>query len=334
MALVQGVKLEVISDGRTLPFYQNPDIVHDVLDLTEKRCFYIEAITNAKFYIRITLTEDFEWLSGTGANLGLGFDGGKKYYWMFRQEQWLRNGKSSSKVLYYVRRYDPEKKLFRKAEFIFGHLELQESDEVNVMPPHIDQLGTIRVDIQRAKLLPSKSWTNFRKDEIGERVSSMPEKALKGKAVTNTVGMVVGDLIESNIKKQDHAPLTGPDGRHICIDILYRSRHVLQMLGCIPRTPSPGTSLEPTTRSEQGFSSARGTPAVTTDSDQEIRNLRARLAILEQNRNIKSEPLHPCGDSSTPARRVKREGTDIEIVWERKRPRKSGPIEVVDLTDD
>ncbi|MCJ1434907.1 hypothetical protein MMC27_004277 [Xylographa pallens] len=332
MAFVQGVKIEVISEHRTLPFYQDPDVVDD----GKKRSFYIEAITNAKFYLQVTLTKDFDWLSGNCATVWLSFDGGKERPWNFDQTIWASNRKSLTRKLTHFSCYDPEMKMYREAYFSFGHLELDELNEADVMPAHIDRLGTIRVDIERRKMFPRlhPKASRYHKDEAGERVSIVSEKALKGKAVTNTVSMIAGKPFNPHISTHYHESLAGADGHRICVEILYRSKHVLQMLGCVPKTPSPERLLNVNASSEQEMSSVGNTSTIPTDPDQEIRDLRARLALLEQSRSAKSEPLDTKGDSSNPARGVKREQVDIREIWEVKRPKASGPIETVDLTDD
>ena len=125
MALVQGVKIEVISENCTLPFYQDPDMVDDGIGIDKKRSFYIEAITNAKFYLQVTLTEDFEWLSGKCATVYLSFDGGRKQAWNFDKRVWAASRKPSAKKLTHFVHYDPEIKMYREAHFSFGHLELR-----------------------------------------------------------------------------------------------------------------------------------------------------------------------------------------------------------------
>lgn len=86
------------------------------------------------------------------------------------------------------------------------------------------------------------------------------------------------------------------------------------MLGCIPRTPSP----EPET--------ARSISPVTS-REQKVRELRAQLALLEGAGNVK-------GEGSGSRATVKRELEDTENSGSRKRSRKSGPIEIIDITGD
>ncbi|KAL9075129.1 MAG: hypothetical protein Q9161_001815 [Pseudevernia consocians] len=87
------------------------------------------------------------------------------------------------------------------------------------------------------------------------------------------------------------------------------------MLGCIPRTPSP----EPETATPN---------SPVTSREQKVQNLRAQLALLEGTAgNVKAE----CSGSRAT---VKRELEDTENAGSRKRSRKYGPIETIDLTGD
>lgn len=121
----------------------------------------------------------------------------------------------------------------------------------------------------------------------------------------------------------------------------------LQMLGCLPRTPSP--EAEPASiinNPTEATSHKENTTVGPKDRDQEIRNLRvssrleihrsaptneslqARLAQLEDGENVKSELSHTAGG-------IKRERSqNNQSPSSGKRSRKSGPPETIDLTGD
>ncbi|KAI4152961.1 MAG: hypothetical protein L6R39_001708 [Caloplaca ligustica] len=119
-------------------------------------------------------------------------------------------------------------------------------------------------------------------------------------------------------------PLPGKAGQRVKMNVLYRSKKTLQLLGCIPRSPSPALVSGPT-----GTSDSAG----NADLQEELTALRARLAELERQAsgssqtNIKSE--QPRGSSA-----VKRERDDNEEKPQQKRRRQSRPVETIDLTDD
>ena len=127
MALVQGVLVEVISEDHSLPCYPDRDKIGDDSGISAKPTFYIEAKTDAKFHVRVTLTETFQWLSGNGVRVYLGFDGGDMWCWKIYQESWLNGGNSLSRILISFPEYDPQTKAHRQARFSFGHLELRKS---------------------------------------------------------------------------------------------------------------------------------------------------------------------------------------------------------------
>ena len=99
------------------------------------------------------------------------------------------------------------------------------------------------------------------------------------------------------------------------------------MLGCIPQSPSP----EPVASSngDTGDKDARIRDLEVSKQSLfysvKLTSLKARLALLERNVNIKPEAT-----GSIPG--LKREHEDVDSP--RKRPRGSGRIETVDLTAD
>ena len=52
-----GVSVEVISEGRSLPLYDDPDEEPDQHSRIRQR--YVEAVTGAAFKVKISLTRDF-----------------------------------------------------------------------------------------------------------------------------------------------------------------------------------------------------------------------------------------------------------------------------------
>lgn len=54
----KGVEVEVISNGQSLPLYDDPDAAEN--DELRTRQNYIEAVTGATFSIKVTLSEEFE----------------------------------------------------------------------------------------------------------------------------------------------------------------------------------------------------------------------------------------------------------------------------------
>lgn len=143
---------------------------------------------------------------------------------------------------------------------------------------------------------------------------------------------------------------------------LTSSADALQIIGCIPRSPSPGLAIELPPR-ETGRQSAVPKPDPTPDPSERDRRIsalkvtastifkryprdsniehttsltlchQAQLALLERSPKVKPE-LVASASGTASTRGVKREYDGVEVVSERKRNRPSGPIETVDLTDD
>ena len=102
----------------------------------------------------------------------------------------------------------------------------------------------------------------------------------------------------------------------------------LQMLGCISKNPSPEPEIARSSKKEE-IRSLRVSEHVCSP----VRNYaepshQARLARLERDHDVK--PV----TSDASSARVKREQINSEDRGSRKRPRRSGSIEVVDLTLD
>ncbi|KAL8771325.1 MAG: hypothetical protein Q9209_003230 [Squamulea sp. 1 TL-2023] len=203
----------------------------------------------------------------------------------------------------------------------------------------IELLGKIRVTLQRIY------WgKKTERDSVRDKpISEVTEKVLKGKAIENAIKLSNLQVLKEGPRFTDveGIPLLGPMGRKVTVNILYRSKRTLQMLGCIPRSPPP---VPVNTR-------LGGAVIKSDDPQDELRILRvnikyvlrkwlftdsrlqARLAELEDRTSNTPQPsIKPEQRGSTS--NVKREREDKENEGERKRSRRSGRAEIVDLTAD
>ena len=73
---LDNVKVEVISNERSLPRYDDPDAIEQ--DQPRTRQNYIEAVTGAKFIVRVTLDERFYMGHCDAARIVLSFDGAER----------------------------------------------------------------------------------------------------------------------------------------------------------------------------------------------------------------------------------------------------------------
>lgn len=71
-ATFQGIKVEVVSNDQTLRMYDDPDATVD--DDSEKRQYYIEAVTGATFELRVSLTPEYEQAPCDAVRVYLNFD--------------------------------------------------------------------------------------------------------------------------------------------------------------------------------------------------------------------------------------------------------------------
>ncbi|KAL8828045.1 MAG: hypothetical protein Q9191_002816 [Dirinaria sp. TL-2023a] len=180
----------------------------------------------------------------------------------------------------------------------------------------IASLGKIEVNVRRVINMPPGPAIYLKSEQL-HHISEVSEKMLKGKAITNTVECADPLPCSAPAYRHDYRHMSAPQGEPLVYTILYRSRRTLQMLGCIARTPSPESEDIDEGRAAVG-NAAR---------EREIQDLRARLALLERNGRVKAEP-------SSGAAGIKHERGDVEVVSARKRSRRSGPAEFVDLTSD
>ncbi|MCJ1248351.1 hypothetical protein MMC30_005568 [Trapelia coarctata] len=307
MAEHHGVLVEVIVGGHPQPLFRDPDSEENQKEL--EKTSYMEAINDARFVVKVTLTNRFQ-MKGEGVEVTLILDGRPTLVVFLAEKRW-RTNREDSYTFQCCSVYDKKDCEWKSADFCFGSLTLLESGNGGEKPTNLGDLGTIHVTVGRVTKRP---YHGPQPQFVGfESVTTVSEKAMKGKAIGNTVKSIAMDRINPPRKTHTCTPLPGSNGFLINTRILYRSRRTLQMLECILRSPSP-------------------------DPVEEVAALRARLALLERNLKIKPEQQAPlAGSATTPTSstvRVKREHDDDLEVISTKRPRRSGDIEVVDLTDD
>ncbi|KAL9087991.1 MAG: hypothetical protein Q9159_003346 [Coniocarpon cinnabarinum] len=195
------------------------------------------------------------------------------------------------------------KRLFR-----FGKLETTEgplTTQVKQLLPKISQLGVIKIELWRCQRqgssYPDRTWTSH--DSLSE-TSPLPEKALKGRALSHRVNL--GERVATSPEQK--VPVSYLDDRpHATFVFKYLSKESLQAMMIAPRSPTPVT---PNAADE-----------IDTLTPQE---LRARLrAAQADERNSKEQPK----------RKVKLEqtnGDELEVTSSRRL--KKAKIETVDLT--
>ncbi|KAL8699240.1 MAG: hypothetical protein Q9224_001501 [Gallowayella concinna] len=302
MTHFKAAQFEVVTANKSSPMYDDPDASNDDDPFTQQK--YIEAITGATFQIKVTLDRAFDFADCDAVRVMVQLDGDSR--------GWYLDIKPSG---------------------AFGGG--QEASDSRVSLEQIKSLGSIRITYQRiyhGKIQQAPTGARY---STYEPVSEVSEKILKGKSIQCSI--IPTTFVESLPPRPtvQAIPLRGTLGRKVVVNVLYRSKGTLQMLGCIPRSPSP----EPILGSRNG----RATTAANTNVKEELRTLRpahdddfypkARLAELENRASTTPQPnIKP--EQRRSGSSVKREREDAENTVERKRNRKSGPVETVDLTSD
>lgn len=313
--------MNITSQSGLLKLHHDPDDDPSSDPRTRQR--YIESKTGETFTVKVSVHKGFE-LSTMGlddaVHITIYYDGQARGWYTDLTVatillEWSK-GKPAEHTFSHVSNFCQVTQQWKQGATSFGALDTKETIDSQTSLSDVQNLGRIQVEVGRVHRIPRS--TPIRATKASQKpVTEVTEKILKGKAIANTV-RVIDELPgrEPPPNEYKHRPIHGEHGLPLIFNIFYRSRHTLQMLGCIPRTPSP----EPET--------ATPTSPVTS-REQKVRDLRAQLALLEGAGNVKAE-----GVGSGSRATIKRELEDTENAGSRKRPRNSGKIETIDLTDD
>ncbi|CAO1604100.1 hypothetical protein XANCAGTX0491_007666 [Xanthoria calcicola] len=326
MAHYEGVTVKVITNGEPCPMYDDPDADghEDPFSVSSPPQKYIEAIAGTKFAISATLDPNFRFSGCDAVRFNFFFDSS------FRSTQidLMPNdagGRAADQRTVVVGsriKFCTLTSQWQRGDMAFGELKVEEASDGGLTLSQIEDLGRIQVVWQRIQW--GKNTMRFNTEEV-KAISKVSEKVLKGKAVENSIKLTSNYQIAKKPVETFAVgiPLTGRQGREVRVNILYRSKRTLQMLGCIPRSPSPVQQTRPL-----------GEAAMKPDDPQEeLRALRARVAELE-NRTSNTPQPGVKSEKHPSASKVKREREDHENEVKSKRSRKLGSLEVVDLTAD
>ncbi|KAI4200630.1 MAG: hypothetical protein LQ350_003770 [Teloschistes chrysophthalmus] len=205
MAHFKDATFEIISGGRSLPLYDDPDwTTEEDSGETQK---YVEAVTGATFEVKVTLDQSFYWGDCDAVRVSVQFDDCKKelYVHIDRDAVLVTKTQFRSVALASMYRYHPESNQWTLGKFSFGALDVTETNDNKTSPQMLNNLGRIRVRYQRvyydgvssalSKAEKAARYTKY------DRISSVSEKTLKGQSIDT-----------------------------------------LQMIGCIPSTPQESSS--------------------------------------------------------------------------------------------
>ncbi|MCJ1434906.1 hypothetical protein MMC27_004276 [Xylographa pallens] len=203
-----------------------------------------------------------------------------------------------------------------------------------------DSATTTPLSVEKVQKLVKKDRLVFtRPDDYTQQsggLDRVSKRLLKGKTVSNIIKSVAGPSCAAPLENSwCFASLSGQPGLPINFRILHRSRKTLQMLGCIPRTPSPQPSARSINDVNPLSNASPAAPPIVTAADpaQKIKDLRARLALLERSLIIKAEHTTPTRHANA-GTTVKCERADKDYKRDYKRRRVIKEIEVLDMTSD
>ncbi|KAI9830158.1 MAG: hypothetical protein M1819_005835 [Sarea resinae] len=319
MPTLHHAKVSICSGGRELPEYEDPDMQGLHPDRERKK--YIEAHTGAEFSIKLELLKGFKFGPGQAATIDYWFDGSNNSgdSLIIVPEHQTMNFDSHTE-------YHNNDKTWRKCKYSFGSLNIAEESATETPPEVLRGLGTITVCIIRGNIVPTFHSLPMDAPTFGP--TEVSEKALKGKAIEYSIQGVRDEIVGVPPLRTDTLdPALGPLGLPLVFKFSYRSRGALQMLHCIPRSPSHS-------RKSSEADSARTITAqsgIGNDQGDEARILEAELAEIEKRRTKIESALGV-------RRGVKRErDSDLNVKIEGstvKRARVFEEGEMIDLTSD
>ena len=118
MALYEGIKVEVISGGQPLRMYEDPDKEENAKPLTCQH--YIEAVTGAKFAVKVRLTDTFSVGHCDAVKFQMSFDGGPCWDFHIDLKSSVRNVKFS-----YITEYCKKTGQWKDYDLSFGSLNIR-----------------------------------------------------------------------------------------------------------------------------------------------------------------------------------------------------------------
>ncbi|KAI4282165.1 MAG: hypothetical protein L6R38_003145 [Xanthoria sp. 2 TBL-2021] len=251
---------------------------------------YVEAVTGAKFAILVTLEPSFQFAHKCdGVRVTFYLDGTSHGYQATIKSKNAIGGSLNNRTLRFssMRSYCPQTSQYQRGDLIFGELKMLETS---------DSTTSIR-----------QSSTNGRKVNLHAR----GRDTIAGSHGT-------ARQVEYTVSLKAYATFI----LKTFLGLTYGTG-TLQMLGCIPRSPSPA----PLNRRSEGA------VVQPDDPQEELRALRARVAELENRTSNTPQPVVK-SEQHRSTSKVKREREDNENEVKQKRGRRSGPPEVVDLTAD
>lgn len=207
----QGIEVQVISNGQCLKLYDDPDVADTGTERTKQH--YIEAVTGATFEVRVTLTSKFKFhnLRPTNAiRVTMSVDGQDenraKYFIRQDTEPELLRGQRKEETFHGVTHFCPATRRWLYGDYAFARLEIsklninpikvfrlhtnskpEESTDTTTSTDLLQNLGRIEIRVERIKRERRSAPKHHSARPGLTAFGEVAEKALKGKAIANTV---------------------------------------------------------------------------------------------------------------------------------------------------
>ena len=125
MATFQDIKVNIVSGGCPLPFYNDPETEGSESADPNTRNYYIEAVNNAFFTIEFWVTDEWKLRSGNGLMFTFNFDGGPSFVMPMAVQALRNSGKVTANQVSGIPEYDVDTGEWYRAKFRFGRLHLR-----------------------------------------------------------------------------------------------------------------------------------------------------------------------------------------------------------------
>ncbi|KAI9731776.1 MAG: hypothetical protein M1834_004565 [Cirrosporium novae-zelandiae] len=336
MVTFKGLEAEVLIDNLTKPLqeYTSDDDPSTENSVTR----YVKAISGAEFALRVYLDADAVIPYGVSCCV---YVDGEKITKSAIPPRYLASKTPYIKDILGRKTCQKDGTFLERTQFSTIQLntaeEALDSEKLKSMSKRVAKIGTIEVHILRIIYHGRRGSSKF--DDPKYALGAVPEKALKGQALSHTTSF----LNREKIAHRHHVETTYVDATPYAKFIFkYRSRAALQAMLIIPRDPSPESSPPPPSDPYDDMSPEELRRLLR---QQNVRFplllfLGTRLTgpqttLVKQERGVKRERR----ESSTVSRvsgRIKQEAVVLDLSDEDVPTikKKKTKMQVIDLTDD
>ncbi|KAF2840592.1 hypothetical protein M501DRAFT_1009862 [Patellaria atrata CBS 101060] len=234
MAVIKGIpglEISVVVDNDVVEEYDDEEAVRARKSVTK----YIEAKSGAYFAVKVNMTNKLQISKKYAVIVNIRMDGQSVKSTFFKAAEY-KNANGNSTLLNGVTVHEGSQCVFKK--FCFSDVAIGDGDVRHLSGEKkktIDNLGQISVEVWRGRLGEPKgsSARQFSLKDVG----TIPEKALKGRALSHKAGLGPGVPAEPGTSfNMDYIDKDSP---FAAFNFKYRSLQALRSLCIVPRSPTP-----------------------------------------------------------------------------------------------